>query len=49
MKTTYPSRQKPPPSVNDRLRRRFHQAQERARSDHAAMCVRHGDDFGDCV
>lgn len=39
----------PPPSIHEQMRRRFHEAQERARLEHEALCALHNDDFDDCA
>ena len=50
MKTDQKPRSKyPPPSINEQMRRRFHEAQERARLEHEALCALHNDDFDDCA
>ena len=50
MKKDHKPRSKyPPPSINEQMRRRFHEAQERARLEHEALCALHNDDFDDCA
>jgi hypothetical protein len=50
MKKDHKPRSKyPPPSINEQMRRRFHEREERARADHEDLCALHNDDFDDCA
>ena len=50
MKKDHKPRSKyPPPSINEQMRRRFHEREEHARLKHQALCALHNDDFDDCA